>query len=58
MRNFQDTLEIRERSFISTFSSCMTVPLRKKKKAVLSWIHEKLVARFHDATLYDKDLSR
>ena len=29
MRNFQDTLETRKRSFISTFSICMTVPLIK-----------------------------
>ena len=27
MRNFQDTFETRKRSFISTFSICMTVPL-------------------------------
>ena len=27
MRNFQDTFEIRKRSFISAFSICMTVPL-------------------------------
>ena len=27
MRNFQDTLEIRERYFISAFSIFMTVPL-------------------------------
>ena len=27
MRNFQDTFETRERSFISVFSICMTVPL-------------------------------
>ena len=31
MRNFQDTFETRKRSFISTFSICMTVPLSKKK---------------------------
>ena len=29
MRNFQDTLETRKRSFISDFSICMTVPLNK-----------------------------
>ena len=28
MRNFQDTFETRKRSFISTFSICMTVPLK------------------------------
>ena len=28
MRNFQDTLETRKRSFISAFSICMTVPLK------------------------------
>ena len=28
MRNFEDTFEIRKRSFISTFSICMTVPLK------------------------------
>ena len=27
MRNFQDTFELRKRSFISAFSICMTVPL-------------------------------
>ena len=27
MRNFQDTFETRERSFISAFSICMTAPL-------------------------------
>ena len=29
MRNFQDTFETRKRLFISAFSICMTVPLRK-----------------------------
>ena len=28
MRNFQDTFKTRKRSFISTFSICMTVPLK------------------------------
>ena len=28
MRNYQDIFETRKRSFISTFSICMTVPLR------------------------------
>ena len=32
MRNFQDTFAIRKRSFISAFSSCMTVPLRPENK--------------------------
>ena len=27
MRNFQDTLETRKRSFVSDISVCMTVPL-------------------------------
>ena len=27
MQNFQDSFEIRKRSFISTFSICMTLPL-------------------------------
>ena len=27
IRNFQDTFEIRKRSFASDFSICMTVPL-------------------------------
>ena len=31
MRNFQDTPETRKRSFISTFSICMTVPLTAAK---------------------------
>ena len=30
MRNFQDTFETHKGSFISTFSICMTVPLRQK----------------------------
>ena len=29
MRNFQDTFETRNRSFISAFSICMTVPLNQ-----------------------------
>ena len=29
MRNFQDTFETRKRAFISDFSICVTVPLRK-----------------------------
>ena len=29
MRNFQDTFETRKRSFISTFSICMTVPFKQ-----------------------------
>ena len=29
MRNFQDTFETRNRSVISAFSVCMTVPLKK-----------------------------
>ena len=29
MRNFQDTFETLKRSFISLFSICMTVPLKK-----------------------------
>ena len=28
MRNFQETFEIRKRSFISAFSMCRTVPLK------------------------------
>ena len=28
MRNFQDTFETRNRSFIGAFSICMTLPLR------------------------------
>ena len=31
MRNFQDTFETRKRSFISTFSICMTVTLKLGK---------------------------
>ena len=52
MRNFQDTFETLKRSFISTFSICMTVPLKvllpvftipemeseKKKKQLSFWI--------------------
>ena len=30
MRNFQDTFKTRKRSFISAFSTCMTLPLSKK----------------------------
>ena len=29
MQNFQGTFETRKRSFISAFSVCMTVPLKK-----------------------------
>ena len=29
MRNFQDTVETRKRSFISAFTICMTVPLKQ-----------------------------
>ena len=36
MRNFQDTFETRKRSFISTFSICMTVPLKKVSAKLLS----------------------
>ena len=31
MRNFQDTFETRERSFISAFSICMTEPLPQQQ---------------------------
>ena len=34
MRNFQDTFEARKRSFISSFSICMTVPLTKNDYTV------------------------
>ena len=30
MQNFQDSFETHKRSFISAFSICMTVPLRKE----------------------------
>ena len=36
MRNFQDTFEIRERSFISDFSICMTVLLVKSRTCLIS----------------------
>ena len=36
MRNFQDTFEIRERSFISDFSICMTVLLAKSRTCLIS----------------------
>ena len=29
MQNFQDTFEIRKRSFISAFSICMNLPLKR-----------------------------
>ena len=29
MQNFQDTLEIRKRSFISALSICMNLPLKR-----------------------------
>ena len=32
MRNFQDTFETHEPSFISAFSICMTAPLREMLK--------------------------
>ena len=36
MRNFQDTFETRKRLFISAFSICMTVPLRKTQASTKS----------------------
>ena len=33
MQNFQDNFETRKRLFISAFSSCMTVPLKIRKKS-------------------------
>ena len=36
MRNFQDTFEILERSFISDFSICMTVLLAKSRTCLIS----------------------
>ena len=32
MRSFQDTSETRKQSFISAFSICMTVPLRRNSQ--------------------------
>ena len=43
MRNFQDKLETRKRSFISTFSICMTVPLMEKLPFIVQF-----VAQFSD----------
>ena len=34
MQNFQDTFETRERSFMSAFSICMTVPLMLLKQKI------------------------
>ena len=34
MQNFQDTLETRKQSFISAFSICITVPLKKYQNIV------------------------
>ena len=36
MRNFQNPFETRKRSFISAFSICMTVPLKRIKYESLS----------------------
>ena len=38
MQNFQATFETRKRSFISTFSICMTVPLRLGIKLAMKQI--------------------
>ena len=35
MRNFQDTFKVRKRSFISTFSICMAVPLSENIKKTI-----------------------
>ena len=47
MRNFQDTFETRERSFISACSICMTVPLKiienlRLKQFILKAIYDNL----------------
>ena len=34
MQNFQDNFETRKRLFISAFSICMTVPLKKSSVAI------------------------
>ena len=45
MQNFQDSFEIRKRSFFSAVSICMTVPLimfqREAERAVLGEIQQK-----------------
>ena len=41
MRNFQDTFETRKRSFISVFSICMTVPLRKVTQIIKNLLMRK-----------------
>ena len=43
MRNFQDTFEVRKRSFISAFSIYMTILLMEKD----FFLHSKLSARFN-----------
>ena len=42
MQNFQDTFEIRKRSFIIAFSICMTVPLIVHNLSKLSTFNERV----------------
>ena len=46
MRNFQDTVKTRKRSFISAFSICMIVPLRTP---ILKNICERLLLLMTDS---------
>ena len=45
MRNFQDTFETCKRSFISTFSICMTVPL--------IWISRVFIKFYYVTNIFD-----
>ena len=50
MRNFQDTFEVRKRSFISAFSIYMTILLMEKD----FFLHSKLSARFNSIKRFKK----
>ena len=51
MRNFQDTFETPEQSFISTFSICMTIPLTHITMLVKS-ISIMAISRISETTKY------
>ena len=53
MRNFQDTIKIRKRSFIIGFSICMTVPL-KKADALFVFLYEIVLFKFFIAVTVTK----
>ena len=55
MRNFQDTFETRNQSFISAFSICMTVPLIPTSKYnIKNTIYNKFFINWHIQKQLDK----